>query len=121
MPQLLESATTVEAAGSPPKRIEEFVGRVNSVHDAVSVARMCSPEGWHEPGQRPEFMEVTVVLRGSLRVEHNGGRIEVSAGQAVVCKPGEWVKYRTPHPGGAEYIAVCIPAFSPLTVRSDDS
>ncbi|MGL4513862.1 MAG: cupin domain-containing protein [Lacipirellulaceae bacterium] len=119
MPQLINAPTVVEAAGSPPKRIEEYVGRVNSGHDSVSVARMVSPQGWSEPGQTPEFEEVTLVLRGVLRVEHRDGELEVSAGQSVVTKPGEWVRYSTPHEGGAEYVAVCLPAFSPLTVRRD--
>ena len=110
----------VPAAGSKPKQIQEFTGRVNSGHTNVSVARMVSPEGWVEPGQRPEFEEVTVVLRGLIRVEHQGGTIDVRAGQAVVPAPGEWVRYSTPEPGGAEYIAVCTPAFAPSTVHRDD-
>ena len=120
MPRLIAQPTVVEAAGSPPKRIEEFAGRVNSGHAGVSVARMVSPQGWEEPGQTPEFEEITVVLRGMLRVEHRGGALEVRAGQAVVAAPGEWVRYGTPEPGGAEYIAVCLPAFSPHTVHRDD-
>jgi len=100
------------------KRIEEFTGRVNSGHSAVSVARMVSPPGWKEPGQRPQFEEITVVLKGTVRVEHEGGIIDVNAGQAVVTSPGEWIRYSTPH-GGAEYIAVCLPAFSMDTVHRD--
>jgi len=119
MPTLIASPTIIEAAGNIPKRIEEYAGRVNSGHGAVSVARMVSPQGWTEPGQRPEFEEITVVLRGLLRVEHEGGVLEVRAGQAVVTRPGEWARYASPEPGGAEYIAVCLPAFSPGTVRRD--
>jgi mannose-6-phosphate isomerase-like protein (cupin superfamily) len=119
MPRLIEAPAVIHAAGTRPKRIEEFAGRVNSGHEAVSVARMQSPEGWEEPGQRPEFEEITVVLRGTLRVDCEGGSIEVGAGQGVVTAPGEWVKYSTPHPGGAEYVAVCLPAFSPATVHRD--
>ena len=116
-PVHVEKPTVIEAAGNKPKRIEEFVGRVNTGHAAVSVARMQSPAGWMEPGQRPEFEEITVVLDGVLRVEHEGGVLEVRAGQAVVTAPGEWVRYSTP--GGAQYVAVCLPAFSPDTVRRD--
>lgn len=120
MPILIESPVVVEAAGTKPKRIQEFAGRVNSGHRQVSVARMVSPAGWEEPGQRPEFEEITVVLRGMLRVEHEKGHLDVKAGQAVVTAPGEWVRYGTPEPGGAEYVAVCLPAFSPATVHRDD-
>ncbi|MFL5380986.1 MAG: cupin domain-containing protein [Longimicrobiaceae bacterium] len=119
MPRLIEAPSVIEAAGNRPKRIEEYAGRVNSGHAGVSVARMRSPEGWVEPGQRPEFEEITVVLAGMLRVEHEGGAMEVRAGQAVVTAPGEWVRYSTPEPGGAEYVAVCLPAFSPETVHRD--
>jgi quercetin dioxygenase-like cupin family protein len=119
MPTHLTRPTIVEAAENLPKRIEEYVGRANSGHTSVSVARMVSPAGWHEPGQRPEFEEVTVVLRGALKVEHEGGALIVRAGEAVVTKPGEWVRYSTPEPGGAEYVAVCLPAFSPATVHRD--
>jgi quercetin dioxygenase-like cupin family protein len=119
MPRLIEAPTIVQAAGNKPKRIEEFAGRANSGHSTVSVARMTSPEGWEEPGQRPEFEEITVVLRGALRVEHEGGTLEVRAGQAIVAAPGEWIRYSTPAPGGAEYVAVCLPAFSPATVHRD--
>jgi mannose-6-phosphate isomerase-like protein (cupin superfamily) len=119
MPRLIAQPTVVAAAGNKPKRIEEYAGRVNSGHAAVSVARMTSPGGWVEPGQRPEFEEITVVLRGSLRVEHDGGALDVGAGQAVVTSPGEWVRYSTPDPDGAEYVAICLPAFSPATVHRD--
>ena len=119
MPTLIEAPAVIEAAGSKPKRIEEYAGRVRSGHDGVSVARMVSASGWVEPGQRPEFEEITVVLRGALRVEHEGGTLDVKAGQAVVTHPGEWVRYSTPGPDGAEYVAVCLPAFSPQTVHRD--
>ena len=119
MPRLIETPTIITAAGNKPKRIEEYAGRVNSGHTAVSVARMVSPSGWIEPGQRPDFEEITVVLRGMLRVESDGGSIEVRAGQAVVTAPGEWVRYSTPGAEGAEYVAICIPAFSPDTVHRD--
>jgi len=120
MPRLIAAPTVVAAAGNKPKRIEEFAGRVNSGHAVVSVARMVSPGGWVEPGQRPEFEEITVVLRGTLRVEHDGGVLDVAAGQAVVTAPGEWVRYSTPGAEGAEYVAVCLPAFSPATVHRDE-
>ncbi len=119
MPQLIEAPTVIAAAGNKPKKIEEFAGRVNSGHETVSVARMTSPQGWVEPGQRPEFEEITVVLAGMLRVEYEGGSLDVRAGQAVVAKPGEWVRYSSPEEGGAEYVAVCLPAFSPDTVHRD--
>ena len=119
MPRLIQGPTVVNAAGNKPKRIEEFAGQVNSGHSGVSIARMVSPQGWEEPGQRPDFEEITVVLKGLLRVEHDGGSLEVRAGQAVVTLPGEWVRYSTPEPGGAEYIAVCTPAFTPSTVHRD--
>ena len=119
MPRLIQSPTVINAAGNKPKRIEEYVGQVNSGHASVSVARMVSPDGWIEPGQRPEFEEITVVLQGMLRVEHEGGALEVRAGQAVVVAAGEWVRYSSPEPGGAEYVAVCLPAFSPQTVHRD--
>ena len=118
MPQLIESPARVEAAGTQPKLIDEFVGRVNNGEDRVSVARMRSPAGWEEPGQRPEFDEYTVVLDGALHVEHSDGTLEVSAGQAVLARAGEWVRYSTP--AGAEYVAVCLPAFSPATVNRDE-
>ena len=120
MPTLIEAPTIIEAAGNKPKRIEEYAGRVNSGHTSLSVARMKSPGGWQEPGQRPEFEEVTVVLSGMLRVEYEGGELQVRAGQAVVTAPGEWVRYSTPEPDGAEYLAVCLPAFSPQTVHRDE-
>jgi mannose-6-phosphate isomerase-like protein (cupin superfamily) len=119
MPRLIAAPAVVKAAGTKPKHIEEFAGRVNSGHAGVSVARMVSPSGWLEPGQRPEFEEITVVLRGMVRVEHEGGALEVHAGQAVVTSPGEWVRYSTPGSEGAEYVAVCLPAFSPATVHRD--
>jgi mannose-6-phosphate isomerase-like protein (cupin superfamily) len=119
VPTLIGKPSIVVAAGTPPKRIEEYAGRVNSGHDSVSVARMTSPEGWAEPGQRPEFEEITLVLKGMLRVEHEGGFLDIRAGQGVVTRPGEWIRYSTPEPGGAEYVAVCLPAFSPGTVHRD--
>ena len=119
MPRLIDRPTVIQAAGNKPKQIEEFAGRVNSGHAGVSVARMVSPEGWVEPGQRPEFEEITLVLRGLLRVEHERGALEVRAGQAVVTHPGEWVRYSSPEPGGAEYVAVCLPAFTPQSVHRD--
>ena len=121
MPRLIPAPAVVKAAGTKPKRIEEFAGRVNSGHTGVSVARMVSPTGWLEPGQRPEFEEITVVLRGTVHVEFEGGAMDVQAGQAIVTAPGEWVRYSTPGPDGAEYIAVCLPAFSPNTVHRDDT
>ena len=120
MPKLIAAPTVVPAAGNPPKRIEEYAGRVNSGHAGVSVARMVSPQGWREPGQRPEFEEITVVLRGMLHVEHEGGALDVRAGQAVVTMPAEWVRYSTPEDGGAEYVAICMPAFSPESVHRDE-
>jgi mannose-6-phosphate isomerase-like protein (cupin superfamily) len=119
MPQKIEQPTQIQAAGEPPKTIQEFVGRVNSKTDAVSVARMISPAGWAEPGQRPDFDEYTVVLRGQLRVEHETGTLDIAAGQAVITRAGEWVRYSSPEADGAEYIAVCLPAFSPETVHRD--
>lgn len=119
MPTLIATPTVVPAVGTPPKRIEEYAGRVNSGHEHVSIARMVSPAGWSEPGQRPEFEEITVVLRGMLRVEHAGGVMDVRGGQAIVTTPGEWIRYSSPEPGGAEYVAICLPAFSPATVHRD--
>lgn len=119
MARLIASPTVIPAAGQPPKIIEEYVGRVNSQTTGVSVARMRSPSGWQEPGQTPEFGEFTVVLRGSLRVETRGETLDVAAGQAVMVEPGEWVRYGTPGAEGAEYIAVCLPAFSPDSVHRD--
>ena len=119
MPTLIAAPTRVEAAGNKPKLIDEYIGRVNSNTSAASVAHMRSPAGWHEPGQTPEFDEFTVVLRGTLRVEHRAGLIDVRAGQAVIAHRGEWVRYSTPETGGAEYIAVCLPAFAVDTVHRD--
>ena len=120
MPVFLASPARVAAAGDPPKLIDEYVGRVNSGHTEVSVAHMRSPAGWREPGQTPEFDEFTVVLRGLLRVEHGGGWLDVRAGQGVVARRGEWVRYSTPAEEGAEYIAVCLPAFSAQTVHREE-
>ncbi len=119
MPQLVDAPVIVRAAGQPPKRIEEYVGRKSSGAGHVSVARMRSPAGWAEPGQRPSFEEITVVLAGTLRVEHEGGVLDVQAGQALVARPGEWVRYSSPGPQGAEYVSVCLPAFSLETVHRD--
>jgi ethanolamine utilization protein EutQ (cupin superfamily) len=120
MPELIESPSRVEAAGTKPKLIDEFVGQVNTGETRVSIARMRSPDGWLEPGQRPEFDEWTLVLDGMLHIEHEGGALDVRAGQAVLVRAGEWVRYSTPEPGGAHYVAVCLPAFSPGTVHRDD-
>jgi mannose-6-phosphate isomerase-like protein (cupin superfamily) len=120
VPELIESPSRVEAAGTKPKLIDEFVGRVNTSEDRLSIARMQSPEGWAEPGQRPEFDEYTVVIDGAIKVEHEGGEIDVRAGQAVLVRAGEWVRYSTPDPGGAHYVAICLPAFSPDTVHRDE-
>jgi mannose-6-phosphate isomerase-like protein (cupin superfamily) len=119
MPTLIAQPARVEAAGNKPKLIDEYVGRVNSKTENVSVARMLSPGGWQEPGQCPQFEEFTIVLRGTLRVEHANGMMDVKAGQGVVAHKGEWVRYSTPEPEGAEYIAVCLPAFSIETVNRD--
>lgn len=119
MPTHIEKPTVIAAAGNKPKIIEEFVGRVNSKTGAASIAKMTSPSGWVEPGQTPEFDEYTVVLRGSLRVTTRGGVLDVGAGQAVITPAGEWVQYSTPGAEGAEYIAVCLPAFSMDTVHRD--
>ena len=119
MPTSILAPTIIQAAGNKPKKIEEFVGRVNSATSAVSIARMTSPGGWVEPGQRPEFEEFTLVLRGTLHVEFQGGALDIHAGQAVVAHAGEWVRYSTPDDEGAEYVAVCLPAFSPATVHRD--
>ena len=119
MPTLLTQPTRIQAAGNKPKLIDEYIGRVNSQSSEVSVAHMRSPEGWTEPGQTPEFDEFTVVLRGSVRVRHADGELEVKAGQAVIAHRGEWIQYSTPDAGGAEYIAVCLPAFSMETVHRD--
>ena len=117
MPRLIEKPTVIEAAGNKPKRIEEYVGRVNSDTSAASLAHMRSPEGWLEPGQRPDFDEYTLVIGGALNVEYEGGAMVVATGQAVLTRAGEWVRYSTPD--GAEYVAVCLPAFSPDTVHRD--
>lgn len=120
MPTLIEKPARIQAAGNKPKLIEEFIGRVNSGTPQASIARMRSPSGWVEPGQTPEFDEYTVVLAGCLRVESKDGVVDVNAGQAVIARAGEWVRYSSPHPEGAEYIAVCLPAFSPGTVHRDE-
>jgi ethanolamine utilization protein EutQ (cupin superfamily) len=119
MPTLIAQPTRVEAAGNKPKLIDEYIGRVNSSTTGVSVAHMRSPEGWVEPGQTPEFDEYTLVLKGLLRVESHGDTLDVLPGQAIISHKGEWVRYSTPEPGGAEYIAVCSPAFSIETVHRD--
>ena len=120
MPTKIDNPSVIEAAGNKPKRIEEYIGRVNSGTAAVSVARMVSPSGWQEPGQRPEFDEYTVVLKGLLRVESQDGILEIRAGEAVIARAGQWVRYSTPGSEGAEYIAVCLPAFAPQTVHRDE-
>lgn len=119
MPTRIDAPTRITSAGNKPKLIDEYIGRVNSGDTSVSVAHMRSPSGWVEPGQRPTFREFTVVLRGLLRVEHESGAIDVAAGQAIITEPGEWIRYSTPGDDGAEYIAVCLPAFSPDTVHRD--
>ena len=119
MPELITTPSRVEAAGTKPKLIDEFVGRVNTGEGRVSIARMQSPAGWVEPGQRPEFDEWTLVIDGALHIEHEGGTLEVSAGQAVLARASEWVRYSTPD--GALYVAVCLPAFGPDTVHRDDA
>jgi mannose-6-phosphate isomerase-like protein (cupin superfamily) len=119
MPKLIEKPTRIEAAGNKPKIIDEYVGRVNNGESRLSVAHMRSPGGWVEPGQRPEFDEYTVVLRGELHVEFEGGALDVKAGQGILTTAGEWVRYSTPNADGAEYIAVCLPAFAPGTVHRD--
>jgi mannose-6-phosphate isomerase-like protein (cupin superfamily) len=119
MPTLIPQATRIQAAGNKPKIIDEYIGRVNSKTSSTSVAHMRSPGGWLEPGQTPEFDEFTIVLRGTLRVEHKEGFLDVHAGQAVIAHAGEWVRYSTPQDDGAEYLAVCLPAFSMETVHRD--
>lgn len=119
MPTLISQPTRITSAGNKPKLIDEYIGRVNSETPAVSVAHMRSPAGWEEPGQRPEFEEITLVLKGMVRVRHNEGVIDVIAGQTIIAHPGEWVQYSTPNESGAEYIAVCLPAFSMDTVHRD--
>ena len=121
MPQIIKAPRVVPAAGSPPKQIEEFVGRTNSGTAAVSIARMLSPSGWSEPGQTPEFDEYTLVLRGTLRVTTREGSIDVEAGQAVIAHRGEWIRYSTPGPEGAEYVAVCLPAFAQTKAHRDEA
>jgi mannose-6-phosphate isomerase-like protein (cupin superfamily) len=118
--QVIEAPSVITAAGTPPKLIAEYVGRLNTGGSALSIAHMISPGGWREPGQTPEFDEYTVVLRGILRVETRTLGIEVRAGQAIVAPKGEWVQYSTPGEGGAEYVAICLPAFSPETVHRDE-
>jgi mannose-6-phosphate isomerase-like protein (cupin superfamily) len=120
MPERIDGPTIIAAAGEPPKTIREYVGHVTTGESRLSVAHMTSPSGWAEPGQRPQFDEFTMVLRGELLVEHEGGRLEVAAGQALHARAGEWVRYSTPGPEGADYIAVCLPAFSPENVRRDE-
>jgi quercetin dioxygenase-like cupin family protein len=120
MARLFAAPTVIPAAGQPPKIIEEFVGRVNSATSKLSIAKMTSPSGWREQGQTPEFDEFTVVLRGQLQVETRDAVHQVPAGQAIIVNAGEWVRYSTPDTAGAEYIAVCLPAFSPDTVHRDD-
>jgi mannose-6-phosphate isomerase-like protein (cupin superfamily) len=112
MPRVVDQPKEIAAAGNPPKKIAEYVGRVATGHTKLSIAHMNSPEGWREPGQRPEFEEVTVVLRGTLRVEHEAGQVDLRAGQAIITSRGEWVRYSTPEAGGAEYVSICMPAFS---------
>jgi ethanolamine utilization protein EutQ len=121
MPTLIDKPTRIQSAGNKPKLIDEYIGHVNSKTAAVSVAHMRSPSGWAEPGQTPTFDEFTVVLKGTLRVEHKNGSLDVASGQAVIAHAGEWVRYSTPNEGGAEYIAVCLPAFSMEGVRRDES
>jgi mannose-6-phosphate isomerase-like protein (cupin superfamily) len=120
MPILIPEPTRIQSAGNKPKLIDEYVGRVNTKSAAASVAHMRSPPGWLEPGQTPEFDEFTIVLKGMLRVEHKGGILDVNAGQAVIVHAGEWIRYSTPKNGGAEYIAVCLPAFSIESVHRDE-
>jgi len=120
MPELISQPTRVEAAGEPPKLIDEFAGRVNSGEERLSLARMRSPTGWSEPFQVPEFDEWTLVLKGAVQVDHDGGAMTVQAGQAVLVRAGERIRYSTPGPEGAEYVAVCLPAFSPDTVHRED-
>jgi mannose-6-phosphate isomerase-like protein (cupin superfamily) len=120
MPTHIQSPTVITAAGNKPKRIEEFIGRVNSNTQALSIARMRSPAGWIEPGQTPEFDEYTVVLHGLLRVTTRDATIDVTAGQAIIAQRGQWVQYSTPGEEGAEYIAICLPAFSPTLVHRED-
>ena len=120
MPTLIPEPTRIQSAGNKPKLIDEYIGRVNSKTSATSVAHMRSPAGWVEPGQTPEFDEFTIVLKGMLRVEHKQGALDVKAGQAVAVYAGEWVRYSTPGQQGAEYVAVCLPAFSMEAVHRDE-
>jgi mannose-6-phosphate isomerase-like protein (cupin superfamily) len=120
MPTLVATPTRIEAAGNKPKLIDEYIGHVNSRTEALSIAHMRSPGGWVEPGQTPDFEEYTVVLKGILRIEYIGGHLDVQPGQAVIAHAGEWVRYSTPTDEGAEYLAVCLPAFSPMTVHRDE-
>jgi len=119
MVKIVPRPTVIEAAGNKPKIIEEYVGRPSTGTGEVSVARMRSPSGWSEPGQRPEFREITLVLTGTLRVEFHDGAADVHAGQAIISEPGDWIRYSTPADGGAEYVAICLPAFSPGSVHRD--
>jgi ethanolamine utilization protein EutQ len=120
MPHLIPQPKLIPEEGDPPIRIEEFVGRINTGHESVSIARLIAPAGWSEPAQTPEFREFTIVLSGTLRIEHKDGMLDVKAGQAVICSPGERIRYSTPHDGGADYIAVCVPGFSPETAHREE-
>ena len=120
MPTIIKNPTKIEAASNKPKIIEEFIGRVNSSNQQISIAKMQSPQGWKEPGQTPEFDEYTIVLKGMLRVETKGKTFDIKSGEAVITRKGEWIRYSTPESGGAEYIAVCLPAFSADTVHRDE-
>ncbi len=120
LPDYIKSSSVIKAAGNKPKIIDEFIGRVNSNSSDISIAKMKSPKGWVEPGQTPEFDEYTVVLKGLLRVKTRDTIFNVKAGEAIITRKGEWIQYSTPDPEGAEYIAVCLPAFSPDTVHRDE-
>jgi quercetin dioxygenase-like cupin family protein len=120
MPTLIIAPKIIGAAGSMPERIEEYVGLVNTGTTEISVARIMAPKGWEEPGQRPAFKEISVVINGCLKVEHEAGVIEVTAGQSIVELPGEWVRHSAPYEGGVDYFAICLPAFSPENVRRDE-
>jgi mannose-6-phosphate isomerase-like protein (cupin superfamily) len=119
MPKFIESPSIIEATGNKPKIIREYIGRINSSTQNISIAKMISPAGWEEPGQTPEFDEYTLVLKGMLRVETEEKIFNVNEGQAIITNAGEWIRYSTPNPGGAEYVAICLPAFSPETVHRD--
>ena len=119
MPKLISTPTIIESAGNKPKVIKEFIGRVNSKTENLSIAKMTSPSGWEESGQKPEFDEYTLVLKGMLRVETKENIFNINEGQAIITYAGEWIRYSTPGPEGAEYVAVCLPAFSPETVHRD--